>query len=62
MKIFLNVLGVLFVLMGSLWFLQGINVLLGSRMSGQPLWVVNGAILAIAGVALLVWNNRRKKV
>jgi uncharacterized membrane protein len=60
MKIFLNILGVLFILAGVVWFLQGINVLPGSLMSGQPQWVINGAIAAILGIALLVWNSRRK--
>ena len=59
-KISLNIVAVVFVLFGSLWFLQGTNILLGSRMSGQPQWVINGAIAAIAGIGLLIWNNRRK--
>jgi hypothetical protein len=60
MKIFLNIIAVLFILFGTGWFLQGINVLPGSRMSGQPQWVIIGAIVAIAGVGLLIWKNRRK--
>lgn len=60
MKIFLYILGVLFILVGSLWCLQGLNVLAGSVMSGQTQWVINGAIVAVLGIALVVWNARRK--
>ncbi len=60
MKIFLNVVAVLFILAGIVWFLQGINVLPGSVMSGQTQWVINGAIVVVAGIALIVWNQRRK--
>ena len=59
-KIVLNIVAVVLVLFGSLWFLQGSNVLLGSRMSGQPLWVINGIIAVILGIGLIIWNNRRK--
>ncbi len=35
MKLFLNILGVLIILVGGVWFLQGEKVLLGSPMTGQ---------------------------
>jgi len=61
MKIALNVLAVLFILAGGIWFLQGINVLPGSFMTGDPQWAINGgAMIAIGGV-LLWWNSRRKQ-
>lgn len=60
MRIALNVLGVLFVLMGCVWFLQGINVLPGSFMTGQMRWAVRGGILAILGIVALVWANRKR--
>ena len=59
MKIVLNVLGVLMVLMGAIWFLQGINILPGSFMTGQMRWAVYGACLALAGVLVLARANRR---
>jgi hypothetical protein len=59
-RIALNVAGVLFVLTGCVWFLQGINVLPGSFMTGQRKWAVYGGILLIAGVALLIAVNRRR--
>jgi len=61
LKITLNILGVLLVLFGTIWFLQGINVLPGSFMTGQIQWAVYGGIAVIAGVALLVLAKRRKR-
>ena len=47
-------LGVLLVLMGVIWTLQGLDVIKGSAlMSGKTLWAVIGPIVAIGG-ALLV--------
>ncbi len=60
MRIALDVVGVLFILVGGLWFLQGINVLGGSMMSGQGQWVVIGGIVGIVGIALLILANRRR--
>ena len=47
------ILGVLAVLVGIVWTLQGLNVLKGSGMSGQPMWAIIGPILAIVGLALV---------
>ena len=62
MKIALNVVGVLMVLMGGIWFLQGINILPGSFMTGQIKWAVYGACLAVGGVLVLMRANRRRVV
>lgn len=50
--------GVLLVLIGGVWILQGINVLPGSFMTGQMKWAVIGAITAVIGIALIVWSRR----
>jgi LPXTG-motif cell wall-anchored protein len=60
MKIVLNVVAVLLILFGVGWFLQGINVLPGSMMSGQAQWAVYGGIAVLIGIGLLVYTNRRK--
>ena len=44
MRTALNIIGILLVLFGSIWFLQGINVLPGSFMTGQIRWAVYGGI------------------
>lgn len=60
MKATLNIVGALLVLMGAVWFFQGINVLPGSFMTGQIRWAVYGGIALAAGVALLFVANRRR--
>jgi hypothetical protein len=61
MRIGLTIAGSLLTMMGMIWFLQGINVLPGSFMSGQMKWAVNGGIAAVVGVGLLVFANRRRQ-
>ncbi len=61
MRIGLNIAGVLLLLFGSIWFLQGINVLPGSFMTGQIQWAVYGGIAVIAGIVLLVTARRRRR-
>lgn len=46
------VLGVVLVLVGLVWFLQGVGVLGGSVMSGVTLWAVVGPAVALLGVSL----------
>jgi hypothetical protein len=61
MRIFLNVVGVLLALMGTTWFLQGINVLPGSFMTGQIRWAYYGGAAVVVGLGLIVAANRRRK-
>jgi len=45
--------GVLLLLIGLVWILQGADVLKGNQlMSGKPLWLVIGVIVAVAGLVL----------
>ena len=50
--------GILLCLIGAVWIAQGTNVLHGSGMSGQGMWAVIGVIVALAGLALLVFAWR----
>jgi len=52
------IVGIIFVLLGGLWVLQGSNMLAGSAMSGQNQWLIIGAIVALIGVGLIVWSRR----
>jgi len=45
--------GIALVLVGAVWFLQGIDVLGGSSMTGNPFWAYVGAPMVIVGVLLL---------
>jgi LPXTG-motif cell wall-anchored protein len=60
MRIILNIIAVLGILIGGVWFLQGINVLPGSIMTGQSQWALYGGIAIVAGIGLLVFANRKK--
>ena len=60
MRIILNVVGVLMTLMGAIWFLQGINILPGSFMTGQIRWAVYGGGTAFVGLGLVLAANRRR--
>jgi LPXTG-motif cell wall-anchored protein len=60
MRITLNILGALLVLSGGVWFLQGINVLPGSFMTGEIRWAVYGGLAMVAGAVLLLLSRRRR--
>ena len=60
-KNLLTPVGVLLVLVGGLWMLQGLDVIGGSGMSGQTLWAVIGPIVALVGVGLIVVGIRGRK-
>jgi hypothetical protein len=58
MRMLMTIAGVLLVLMGGVWILQGINVLPGSFMTGQTKWTIYGALTAVAGIVLIVLARR----
>ena len=61
MRIVWLVLGVLAVLIGIVWTLQGLNILGGSAMSGQAIFAVIGPIVGVIGLALIgVGLSRRR--
>jgi hypothetical protein len=60
MRIAFNIIGALCAISGVIWFLQGINILPGSFMTGQTKWAIYGALVFLVGVALLVAGNRRR--
>ena len=51
-------LGILLVLVGALWALQGLGVVGGSVMSGVTLWAIIGPLVVLAGLALVVTGRR----
>ena len=56
----LMALGVLAVVLGGLWTLQGLDVVGGSVMSGVGMWAVIGPIVAVAGLVLIAMGVRRR--
>ena len=59
-KIILQIFAILLVASGVVWILQGVNILPGSFMTGDPQWAINGAITVVIG-AVLFWFVSRKK-
>ena len=51
-------IGIVLDLLGTIWLLQGINILPGSFMTGQTKWAIFGGLLAIAGIGILISANR----
>jgi Mg2+ and Co2+ transporter CorA len=47
------IVGIVLVALGVVWGLQGLNVLPGSLMSGQSMWLVIGIVVALVGLWLL---------
>ena len=59
MKNILRVVAVLLIIFGCIWFLQGVNILPGSFMTGQIRWAVYGGIAIVVGIGLLFVAKRR---
>ncbi|KEQ03174.1 hypothetical protein [Pseudorhizobium pelagicum] len=62
MKTLLIVLGAIAVLMGVIWMAQGSGIFpypASSFMIDQSPWIAYGAVLALAGAAL-IWAARRR--
>jgi len=47
-------------LIGTVWILQGLNILPGSFMTGQPFWAGAGLVAVILGMTLLILGVRRR--
>jgi hypothetical protein len=60
MKLLLNLIGGVIFLAGLVFFLQGINLLPGSVMTGDPQWAVNGGIMMALALGLFYFANRRR--
>lgn len=59
MKRLIAVIGVLLILGGLVWILQGLNVLPGSFMTGDPRWAWRGAGVLVVGVVLIAFSRRK---
>lgn len=56
----LMTVGLLAVVLGGLWTLQGLDVVGGSVMSGVSIWAVIGPIVSLAGLLLIALGVRRR--
>jgi hypothetical protein len=63
MRIVSSLIGIAMILMGSVWMLQGLNLAFRvGFMAGDYHWTIYGAILALVGVAQVIWSNTRQKI
>jgi hypothetical protein len=53
--------GVLLVLVGLVWTLQGLGYIEGSVMTGVTLWAVVGPLVMLAGIAMVVVGLRGRR-
>jgi phosphate/sulfate permease len=58
-RVILLVGGLVLILVGVLWTLQGLGMVGGSVMSGVTLWAIVGPIVALVG-AYLMWRASRR--
>lgn len=62
MRVVSSLIGLLMIVMGGIWILQGLNIaFLDSFMADERKWALYGAILALVGLAQLIWSNMRKR-
>ena len=48
-----RICGVMLVVVGAVWLAQGLNVLGGSSMTGNPFWALVGLPMVVVGVVLI---------
>jgi len=60
MRLIIVVVGIVVLLMGTVWAFQGAGYLLGSFMSNDPTWLYIGAVTAVVGVVLAILGFRSK--
>ena len=54
------VVGVVMLLLGGLWTLQGLGYVGGSPMTGSDTWAIIGPLVAGLGVALVIVGVQRR--
>lgn len=59
MRLILNIIGILMLLAGVVFFLMGVNVLPTGFMTGSPQSAINGTVFIILAFILIIWANRR---
>jgi len=61
MRVVSSLVGLVMLAMGTVWILQGLNLAFRvGFMVGDRHWVAYGAILALLGIAQIVWSNTRQ--
>ncbi|HEV8175463.1 MAG TPA: hypothetical protein VGP91_17640 [Actinoplanes sp.] len=53
--------GLLAIVLGAVWTLQGLDILAGSVMTGVTVWAIVGPIVAFVGLVLIVIGLRIRR-
>jgi hypothetical protein len=59
MRLAMNVAAIVILIVGLVWTLQGANVIPGSFMTGQKVWLYIGLALSAVSLFGLYWLNSR---
>lgn len=59
MRLLLSITSGLIFLAGLVFFLQGVNILPGSYMTGDPQWAINGALMMLIAGGVFWFRGRR---
>jgi hypothetical protein len=63
MRIISSLIGIAMILAGTVWILQGLNLAFRvGFMVGDFHWTIYGAILALVGIAQVIWSNARRRI
>jgi uncharacterized membrane protein len=54
------VVGLVAIVAGVVWTLQGLDVFGGSPMSGETTWAIIGPIVAVVGMLVFLFGIRRR--
>jgi len=60
MRLLTYVVAVILMLAGGVFALQGLRLLPSRVMYGQPEWIVIGAVMVVAALALAVYTRARR--
>lgn len=61
MRVVSSLIGLLMIAVGIVWILQGLNLAFRvGFMVGEKRWVFFGGILALVGIAQVIWSNTRQ--
>jgi hypothetical protein len=58
-KMIVKIVAVLMMVSGAVWALQGLNLLPGTFMRGDPQWIINGAAMMLVGGAAFWFASRK---
>ena len=53
--------GIVAIVSGAVWTLQGLGYVRGSVMTGEPVWAVIGPVVVVVGIVLILMALRRRR-